>query len=65
MLAKILATRLEKILPSIVTPDQTGFVKKRFLFSNLHRLYDILYSPGSAPQHPEVLISLDAEKAFD
>lgn len=35
------------------------------MFSNLRRLYDILYSPGSVTQHPEVQIFLDAEKAFD
>lgn len=40
-------------------------LKNAFYFSNLRRLYNILYSFGPAPQHAEVLISLDAEKAFD
>ena len=65
MLAKMFAMRLEKVLPSIISSDHTGFVKKLLLFSNLHRLYNILDSPGLAPQHAEVLVSLDAEKAFD
>lgn len=61
----MLATWLEKILPSIISSDQTGFVKNRHLFSKLCRLFNILYSPSPTPQHPEVVISLDAEKAFD
>ena len=65
LLAKMLATRLEGVLPAIISPDQTGFIKNRFLFSNIRRLYNVLYSPGPAPQRPEVLLSLDAEKAFD
>ena len=65
LLAKILATRLEEVLPAIVSPDQTGFIKNRFLFSNLRRLYNIIYSSSSSSQHPEVLLLLDAEKVFD
>lgn len=29
ILAKVLATRLESVLPHIISPDQTGFVKNR------------------------------------
>lgn len=65
LLAKILAARLEKVLPSIVSQDQTGFIKNRLLFSNIRRLFNIIYSSSSHPRCPEVLISLDAEKAFD
>ena len=32
LLAKALAHRLEIILPSIISPDQTGFIKKRLFF---------------------------------
>lgn len=64
LLAKILARRLEIILPSIISDDQTGFIKNRHSFFNLRRLYNILYDP-TPPDTPEVIISLDAEKAFD
>ena len=30
LLAKVLADRLEATLPSIISPDQTGFIKKLF-----------------------------------
>ncbi len=62
--AKILASRLETVLPSIISTDQTGFIKNRFSCFNVRRLFNILYHPMSLSM-PQVLISLDAEKAFD
>lgn len=35
ILAKIVATRLETILPTIISQDQTGFIKNRQLFFNI------------------------------
>lgn len=64
ILAKVLARRLEGVLPSVISPDQTGFIKNRYSFFNIRRLLNILYSP-SPPGTPEVVLSLDAEKAFD
>lgn len=64
ILAKMLSKRLEDILPSIVSADQTGFVKGRHSFHNIRRLFDILYSPSTS-KSPELVISMDAEKAFD
>lgn len=63
ILAKILARRLEKILPDIISPDQTGFIRNRFSFFNVRRLFNIIYHPSDSPT-PEILVSLDAEKAF-
>jgi len=66
ILAKILARRLEKAVPTIISPDQTGFIKDRYSFFNMRRLFNILYGP-SPPDHGnnELILSLDAEKAFD
>lgn len=64
ILSKTLASRLEIVLPSIILDDQTGFIKNRQSFFNIRRLFNILYDP-TPPDIPEVLISLDAEKAFD
>ena len=64
ILSKLLALRLESVLPLIISPDQTGFIRGRYSFSNLRRLFNIIYN--SPPSNTtEVLISLDAEKAFD
>ncbi len=42
ILAKILAIRLESILPTIINPDQTGFVKGRSSAHNVRRLLNII-----------------------
>lgn len=64
ILTKMLASRLESVLPKFIHTDQTGFVIGRHLFSNLRRVFNLLYSSDLSPV-PEVLISLDAMKAFD
>lgn len=64
ILAKMLARRLESVLPTIISGDQTGFIKNRHSFHNVRRLFDILYSPTTS-DNPELVISMDAEKAFD
>lgn len=63
ILAKILALRLQKVLPGIISADQTGFMLGRHSFHNTRRLLNILNMPSSST--PEILVSLDAEKAFD
>ena len=61
--AKVLARRLETTLPTLVHPDQTGFVKQRFASDNLRRLLHII---DRAPKTSTcAVLSLDAEKAFD
>lgn len=61
--AKVLAHRLEDILPSVISPDQTGFIKGHNSFYNTRRLFNILYSTKHVGS--ECLTSMDAEKAFD
>ena len=64
ILAKTLARRLEICLPSIISDDQTGFIRGRQLSSNIRRLLNIISAPSNATK-PEIVLSLDAEKAFD
>lgn len=64
LLSKMLALRLETVLPKIISPNQTGFIKNRHSFSNLRRLFNTIYNcPDTST--PEAVIALDAEKAFD
>ena len=35
ILAKVLSTRLQKVLPSIIHGDQTGFLKDRYIGENI------------------------------
>lgn len=64
ILAKALARRLEKVLPIIISNEQTGFIKGRQLYYNVRTLLNVIYSTETATI-PEVVISIDAEKAFD
>lgn len=64
ILSKVLARRLEDLLPIIVREDQTGFIKGRNSYNNIRRLLNIIQI---SEQHKidGLVISLDAEKAFD
>lgn len=64
VLAKALAMRMEKVLPLIISEEQNGFIKGRQLFFNIRTLFNIIYSKQTS-NSPEIVISLDAEKAFD
>lgn len=64
ILAKVVACRLESILPKLVKPDQTGFVKLRYGTDNIRRLLNVINSVQNEGR-PALVLSLDAEKAFD
>ncbi len=53
-----------KVLLDIISSNQTGFIKDRFSFFNVRRLFNVIYYPSESPV-PEVVVSLDAEKAFN
>lgn len=61
--SKIIARRLEKIIPNIIDKDQNGFVQGRQGFHNVRRILNILFEEKGAAD--TVLLSLEAEKAFD
>lgn len=64
ILSKLIARRLEDLLPQVINPDQSGFVKARYASDHIRRLLNII--DNSTPHNKEaLLISLDAEKAFD
>uniref|UniRef100_A0A3P9C0F7 Reverse transcriptase domain-containing protein n=1 Tax=Maylandia zebra TaxID=106582 RepID=A0A3P9C0F7_9CICH len=64
ILSKILSRRLEEVLPVLIKPDQTGFVKNRYSRSNVHRLINVAQFSQNT-NYRALAISLDAEKAFD
>ena len=64
IVAKRLARRSEVLLPDLIKPDQTGFVKARFGTDNVRRALNIINQLGRI-KDPALIVSLDAEKAFD
>ena len=62
--SKAIARRIETILPRLVYPDQTGFMKERYIGENLRLISDVLeYTKNE--DLTGVLISLDLRKTFD
>ena len=64
ILTKILVLCLESALPSIIHPDQVGFMKNRTSTDNMTRLLHLIWSNRTGTDSV-VALSLDAEKAFD
>lgn len=64
ILSKILAVRLDKVMTSLIHPDQVGFVQTRSSTDNIRCLIDIMWASQNEASSAAAL-SLDAEKAFD
>ena len=62
--SKVIAKRIEKILPRIIHPDQTGFVKGRYIGQNIRLINDIM-EHTKLYNIPGILLLLDFRKAFD
>ena len=64
ILTKVIAKRLEKLLPKIINPDQTGYVKGRYIGENVRLIQDIMFYTKRM-NSPGIAIFLDFRKAFD
>lgn len=64
LLSKVLAKRMELILPKLIHTDQTGFISGRYIGQNVRLLSDIMeFSDSKKIQG--ILLFVDFEKAFD
>uniref|UniRef100_A0A3B3HAI8 Reverse transcriptase domain-containing protein n=1 Tax=Oryzias latipes TaxID=8090 RepID=A0A3B3HAI8_ORYLA len=64
IICKALAGRLEKVVPSLIHPDQTGFINGRHSSTNMRRLINLI-DYTTINNREATILSLDAEKAFD
>ena len=64
ILSKVLARRMENILPKLVHSDQTGFVNGRDIEQNIRLLNDIMQYTD-IKKLPGIFLFVDFEKAFD
>ena len=61
---KTIATRLEKVLPHIIHPSQSGYIKGRYIGESIRQIVDIMDFTKHM-QIPGIAVFLDFEKAFD
>ena len=59
-----IASRIRKVLPSIIDFDQTGFMTDRFTGDNIRLIYDTL-NFSKVHKQRGLLLLIDFEKAFD
>ena len=64
MVAKVLAKRLQKVLPSIISSDQQGFIQNRYIGFNIRQIQDIIDFTDELDLEGTILF-LDFRKAFD
>jgi len=64
IIAKSLANRLKPNLPLLIHPDQTGFVKNRYIGENCRLIGDILHL-ACKKQISGFLLLVDFQKAYD
>ena len=62
--AKAITKRLELVLPDLIHPDQTGFVKGRYIGENIRFIADVMEAT-TTHKLTGILTSLDFRKAFD
>ena len=60
----ILANRMHKVLHTIISEDQNGYVKKRFIGYNIRFIEDIIYYQNKQSSNG-YLAFIDFEKAYD
>jgi len=64
ILTKVLANRLQTVLDEIISHDQSGYIKKRYIGENIRTIADIIeYYNDRSDQG--IIALLDFEKAFD
>ena len=62
--SKAIARRMDSILQGLIHPDQTGFVKGRYIGENIRLISDIM-EQTRRDDTPGIFLSLDFHKAFD
>ena len=64
LISKCIASRLIPVLPTIISPDQTAYVKGRYIGESIRLISDILDTTDMF-DIPGYILTADLEKAFD
>ena len=62
--SKVIPKRIESVLLKLINPNQTGFVKGRYIGQNIRSLTDVL-EQRKRQDIPGILLLLDFRKALD
>jgi len=62
--AKTIAKRIGTVLPDLIRPDQTGFVKGLYIGENIRLITDLM-DYTKKEKIPGILVALNFRKAFD
>ena len=63
LISNVLAEKLKNVLPSLISSDQTAYVKGRFISEGGRLISDVLEICDKL--HKDFLMTVDIEKALD
>jgi hypothetical protein len=61
---KLLTSRLEKVSERLVAPEQSAFIRERYILYSVVVAHEVVHSLHKSKE-PEVVIKLDYKKAYD
>lgn len=65
VLSKLLSMRLGKVLPHVISPTQSGFIKGRLIQDNILLAQELMSYLGKRVNGSNIVLKLDVAKAFD
>ena len=65
VVSKVLFDRLARVLPKIISPQQSGFVKERQISDNFLLAQELISGIRQSNRRGNVVLKLDMAKAYD